>query len=83
MKKLSDVLEERARLILVSSGLLLILIGNAFDYRLLKVNVAELLAHIGALLLIVGLLHWIFETSMRRQMMREIVETVVGCNAPQ
>ncbi len=78
MTKISDILETRARLILVSLGLALIVLGNTFDYRLLKVNVAELLAHVGALLLIVGLLHWIFETSMRQQLIRELFDSVVG-----
>jgi hypothetical protein len=78
MKKMSEILDERARLILVVSGLTLILVGNAFDYHILKINLAELLAHVGALLLIVGLLHWIFDTSIRRQLTQEIFESVVG-----
>lgn len=78
MKKISEILDERARLILVVSGLTLILVGNAFDYHILKINVAELLADVGALLLIVGLLHWIFDTSIRRQLTQEIFESVVG-----
>lgn len=78
MKKISEILDERARLILVVSGLALILAGNAFEYHILKLNLAELLAHVGALLLIVGLLHWIFDTSIRRQLTQEIFESVVG-----
>lgn len=78
MKKISEILDERARLVLVVSGLTLILVGNAFDYHFLKINVAELLAHVGALLLIVGLLHWLFNTSMRRQVTQEVFEAVVG-----
>src|SRR5260370_14143284 len=78
MKKVSEILDDRARLLLIVSGLTLILVGNAFDYRVLKINIAELLTHVGALLLIVGLLHWIFDTGMRRQLTQEIFETVVG-----
>jgi len=78
VKKISKILEERARLVLIVSGLTLILLGNAFDYHILKINIAELLAHVGALLLIVGLLHWIFDMSIRRQLTQEIFEAVVG-----
>jgi hypothetical protein len=78
MKKISEILDKQARLALIALGFGLILLGNTFDYKILKVNLAELAAHIGALLLIVGLLHWIFEASLRRQLTQEIFEAVVG-----
>lgn len=78
MKKVSEILDSQARLALVALGLAFILVGNAFDYKLLKINLAELLAHVGALLLIVGLLHWMFDLSLRRQLTQEIFDAVVG-----
>jgi hypothetical protein len=78
VKTLSALLEERARLILIAAGLALILAGNAFELSILKINIAALFAEVGALLLIVGLLHWLFESSMRRQLTQDIFNAVVG-----
>src|SRR6266436_3210836 len=78
MKKVSDILDSRARLVLIASGLFLILLANTFDCEFLKINLAQVVAHLGALLLIVGLLHWIFDVTMRRQLTHEIFEAVVG-----
>jgi hypothetical protein len=72
------MLEKQARLILIGSGLVLIVTGNSFELQILKIKVAELFAHVGVLLLIVGLLHWIFESTMRRQLIQEIYDAAIG-----
>jgi hypothetical protein len=77
-KPVSQILDENARLLLIVGGLVLILLGNAFEFSILKIKLGDQLVQVGSLLLIVGLLHWIFETRMKRQFMREIVDTVVG-----
>jgi len=77
-KPVSQILDENARLLLIVGGLVLILLGNAFEFSVLKIKLGDQLVQVGSLLLIVGLLHWIFETRMKRQFMREIVEAVVG-----
>ena len=78
MKPVSHILERQARLILIGSGLILIVVGNLFEYEILKIKVAELCAHVGVLLLVVCLLHWIFESSMRRQLIQEIYDAAIG-----
>lgn len=78
MKRVSEILEGRASILLATVGLGLIVVGNVTEVQILKVKLGELLAEVGALLLIVGIMHWIYETTIRRQLIQEIMETVVG-----
>jgi hypothetical protein len=59
-------------------GLLLIAVSQTFHLELLKVDVEKLVAEIGALILIVGILHWFFDLGLRQEMLREVAGTVVG-----
>ena len=78
MKKISEILQERATLFLIAVGFGLIALGNAVECRVLKIELGSLTAEVGGLLLIIGLIHWLYESSMRRQLFQEIVESVVG-----
>jgi hypothetical protein len=62
---------------LVVSGLVLILIANTFDATVLKVDLASVMANTGALLLIVGVLQWLFDTSVRQTFFREIRSEII------
>lgn len=78
MKRVSEILQERATLILIAFGLILIVLGDAIECRILKIEVGNLTAEVGGLLLVLGLIHWLYESSIRRQLFQEILESVVG-----
>jgi hypothetical protein len=78
MNRIFSILEQRAALLLSIFGFVLILAGNTFECHILKIELGKLLAEVGGLLLIVGILHFLFESSMRRQLIQDIVQTVVG-----
>jgi hypothetical protein len=78
LARISDILEQRAQFLLIAIGLALIVLGNGFEKRILKIQIDLLIVEVGALLLIVGILHWVYESTVRRQLVQEIVETVVG-----
>jgi hypothetical protein len=59
-------------------GAVLIGAANTFQYEWLKVPLDRLLAEVGALVLVVGMLHWFFEFGLRTEMMREVAYTAVG-----
>jgi hypothetical protein len=44
----------------------------------LKIQLDRLVAEVGSLILIVGMLHWFYEFGLRRQMLREVAYTAVG-----
>lgn len=66
-----------AALILGIFGLILVLIANTFNTTLLKVDVDNSLANIGALLLIVGVLQWLFDTSVRQTFFQDIRKEII------
>ena len=68
---------------MVIAGLILIIIGNNFDKDFLKVSVDGMLANIGALLMLVGILQWIFDEAARNELILEIVKTIKGDNELQ
>jgi hypothetical protein len=70
--------EEHAQLILVTLGLLLFAAGSSAHLTVMKVSVDHLLAELGALLLIVGTLHFLFEMRLRREMLKEVAASVLG-----
>jgi hypothetical protein len=59
-------------------GAVLIAASNTFHYEWLKVQLDRLMAEVGALILVVGILHWFFEFGLRKEMLREVAGTVVG-----
>lgn len=64
--------------ILAIVGLACIPVANAFHLVILKIPVDHLLAEVGALLLVVGILHWFFELGLRKETIREVVATISG-----
>jgi hypothetical protein len=65
-------------LVLVTLGLVFIVASQTFHWVWLKVEVDRLVAEIGALLLVVCVLHWLFEFGLREEMLREVAGTVAG-----
>ena len=55
----SDILQKNANLTLVIVGFLLIGIGNSFEVEIFKIELGRLIAEVGGLVLVVGLLHWL------------------------
>lgn len=66
-----------AALWLVISGLALILIANTFSAIILKVDIDSVIANMGALLLIVGVLQWLFDSSVRQSFFKEIRSEII------
>lgn len=66
-------------LLLATVGLLMILIaiGLNRDMNLQELLVSSI-ANVGALILVVGILQWLFDHQMREEMIREISNTVLG-----
>jgi hypothetical protein len=67
-------------LVVVILGLVLIGVSQTFEFEWAKVQLDRLVAEAGALLLVVGILHWFFELGLRREMLREVAATVAGSN---
>ena len=59
-------------------GTILIGASNTFEYQWMKVQVDRLMAEVGALILVVGMLHWFFDLGLRHEILREIASTTVG-----
>ena len=59
-------------------GLVLIISAQAFHFTWMKVEVDRLLAEIGSLLVVVSLLHWLFELGLREEMLRDVAETATS-----
>ena len=78
MTNISRVLEQNRHLILCVVGLSCLLGAQAFYFTLLKVSLDHLLAEVGALLLVVGVLHSQFEMKIRHEMLKEIADSVLG-----
>jgi hypothetical protein len=72
------VVVQNIKLILGFAGILLLAIANAFHATVLKVELDRLIAEVGALLLVVGFLHFMFELRLREEMLREISLSVFG-----
>lgn len=65
-------------LVLFVFGVLLIGLSNTFQHEWMKVQLDRLVAEVGALILVVGILHWFFEFGLRKEMLREVANTAVG-----
>ncbi|MDA2923655.1 hypothetical protein MYX65_03190 [Acidobacteria bacterium AH-259-L09] len=59
-------------------GFALIAGASTFDYVWAKIALDQLMAGVGALLLVVGVLQFLFEWKLREEMIREVSDTVVG-----
>ena len=77
MPRISKVLEENVRLKLVLFGLVLIVAANTFHFTILKVPLDRVVAEVGALILIVGVLHFFYEMRIRQEMLREVAASVL------
>ena len=73
----SDHINWRITLLLILGGLILIIIGNSFGFEWHKIKIDQLLTEIGALILCVGTLHWVFDVSLRKAMFKEIADTAL------
>ena len=62
---------------LIIAGFVCILVASLFDYKLQKVDVDELLANIGALILFVGGAQWLFDATTRKKLYEEITKLTV------
>lgn len=78
MKTRKHIVSRNSKLILLSAGLLLILIGNGFNFTILKIDIDSLVVNIGALLLVVGALQWIFDEGLREEIVQEISVAALG-----
>ena len=65
-------------LILAILGFICIAAATTFHFVWAKISLDHLLAEVGALLLVVGMLHWLFEFNLRKEMLREVSAAVVG-----
>lgn len=65
-------------LALVILGFVLIALAHTFQVEWAKVQLDRLVAEVGALLLVIGILHWFFEVGLRKEMLREVSSTIVG-----
>ena len=64
--------------IMATFGLAMITLANAFHYEWEKIELDRLVAEVGALVLVVGILHWFFEFFLRKEMLREVSVAVIG-----
>ncbi|MCG7983773.1 hypothetical protein [Candidatus Thiodiazotropha endoloripes] len=78
LKTRQQIISSNSKLLLVAVGLILILLGNGFDYTILKIDIDSLVVNLGALLLVVGTLQWIFDEGIRKEIVKEISETTLG-----
>jgi hypothetical protein len=75
---LSRIIQRQIAFILMIGGLLLIIAGNIINTEILKVKLDHLIAEVGALFLIVGTLHWMFENLLRKEMIKDIATTALS-----
>lgn len=74
----TEVIHQKIVLILTVMGLLLITIASSFHLEVYKVKIDHVMAEVGALFLIVGTLHWLFERNLRKEMLKDIATTALG-----
>jgi hypothetical protein len=75
MRKL---ITENINLSLIVAGLVLIAGSGTFHLVFFKVELDHLLAEVGALLLVLGILHFFFEERLRQEMLKEVSAAVLG-----
>ena len=76
MDAMSKVMDSKGRYVMLAIGLFLILVANTFEWTVLKVRMDELLANIGGMIAVIGLLQSVFDTAIRHQLVTEIYSSV-------
>lgn len=76
MNKLFSELTSKRLMVI---GFFLIFLGNLFKYKILEVDLHALVANIGALLLVVGVMQWYFDEEGRRLIIDDIKGTLENC----
>ena len=61
-------------------GLLLILISQLFSFQVLKIDLDVLLANLGALFLVIGVLQWMYDIKLKNEFLEEMRKTIDGNN---
>ncbi len=59
-------------------GIVLIVIGNMIDFEYWKIDFGENISGIGALLLIIGILQWLFDRHVRAEFFADIRDEILG-----
>ena len=59
-------------------GIFLVIVGNATECTIWRINIGSQLANIGALILIIGVLQWFFDRKVRHSFFMEIKREIVG-----
>ncbi|MBK8809961.1 MAG: hypothetical protein IPN69_04435 [Acidobacteria bacterium] len=75
---LTKIIQQQITLFLILGGLVLIISASAFHLELFKVKWDHVMAEVGGLFLIVGTLHWLFESLLKKEMLKEIAITALG-----
>jgi len=57
-------------------GIVLIIIGNSFSWTVWNVKLHELLANVGALILVVGVLQWFFDEESRQHLVDQLTSQI-------
>ena len=78
VEDVSRLLENHKKWMLALAGLVCLAAASTFHFTFLKVDVDHLLAEVGALLLVVGVLHFLFEMRLRRELLKEVAISVLG-----
>ena len=78
MAKFSRILGQNRQLMLGVVGLVCLLAAQGFQRTVYKVSLDDALAEVGALLLVVGVLHFLFEMRLRKEMLKEVADSVLG-----
>ena len=75
---MSKLIAQNITLILGFVGVLLIAVSTTFQVTFLKVGIDHVLAEVGAVLLVLGVLHFMFELRLREAMLKEVSAAVLG-----
>lgn len=65
-------------LVLALLGIILIVLGNAIDFKYWKIDFGTNISGVGALLLVIGILQWFFDRHVRSDFFAEIREEILG-----
>ncbi|MCJ7713954.1 hypothetical protein MUO66_05800 [Candidatus Bathyarchaeota archaeon] len=65
---------------IVILGLLLILISQTFTWEILKISIDALLANLGSLFLVIGVLQWIYDIKLKSEFLDEMGKIIDGNN---
>lgn len=72
------LITQNIKLILALVGVVFIAGSTTFHLTFLKVELDHLLAEIGAVLLVLGVLHFMFELRLREEMLKQVSAAVLG-----